>query len=435
MGCEVTRDGLNLVFITHKLSSIYCIITCVYIDISRFAMLHYVMEILKKLHSQFNIYILKELTITLLVSIGVLTFILVLSRLGKMADLVINKGVGFVDILLLIVYSTPPYLIFTLPMAFLLSIIVVLGRLSSENEILVLKSSGVNLKNLFVPIIVLGLFITFCGLLNTNLLLPKSSGLFRNTLINVIKKGISVDDKEGVFNDTIPGIVIYLNKVDTQNKFLSGVVISDDRDKEVKQTVSAKKGYININPDTLDLYFALENGNLHRWEKTKDIYRTIAFDNYTFSMNLSSMIRSGGELRKPWYEMDRKELKKALLSAKNYDDRYDILLEMHKKITIPLSPLAFIFLTIPLGVKRKIEGRFSGTLYSLLVFMLYYVLMAFTENIGKTIHLPALITAFLPDVIIMAMGFYLLKHINEEEHTTVSQQLRYFWVYCLEKTK
>ena len=275
-------------------------------------MLHYVMEILKKLRSQFNIYILKELIITLLVSIGVLTFILVLSRLGKMADLVINKGVGFTDILLLIVYSTPPYLTFTLPMAFLLSIIVVLGRLSSENEILVLKSSGVDLKNLFIPIIVLGLFITFCGLLNTNLLLPKSGGLFRNTLINVIKKGISVDDKEGVFNDTIPGIVIYIDKVDTQNKFLSGVVISDDRDKEVKQTVSAKKGYININPDTLDLYFALENGNLHRWEKANDIYRTIAFDNYTFSMNLSSMIRSGGELRKSWYEMDRKELKKAL---------------------------------------------------------------------------------------------------------------------------
>ena len=142
--------------------------------------------------------------------------------------------------------------------------------------------------------------------------MPKSGELFRNTLIDVIKKGISVDDKEGVFNDTIPGIVIYIDKVDTQNKFLSGIVISDDRDKEVKQTVSAKKGYININPDTLDLYFALENGNLHRWEKSKDTYRTIAFDNYTFSMNLSSMIRSGGELRKSWYEMDRKELKKNL---------------------------------------------------------------------------------------------------------------------------
>lgn len=406
-----------------------------HIDISRPTMLHYVMEILKNLRSQFNIYILKELIITLLVSMGVLTFILVLSRLGKLADLVINKGVGLLDIFLLIVYSTPPYLTFTLPMAFLLSTIVVLGRLSSENEILILKSSGVDLKNLFIPIIVLGLFITFCGLLNTNLLLPKSGGLFRNTLIDVIKKGISVDDKEGVFNDTIPGIVIYIDKVDKQKRFLSGVVISDDRDKEVKQAVSAKKGFMNINPDTLDLYFALENGSLHRWEKTNDIYRTIAFDNYTFSMNLSSMIRPGGELRKSWYEMDRKELKKNLASAKNYDERYDILLEIYKKIAIPLSPLAFIFLTIPLGVKRKIEGKFSGTLYSLLVFIFYYILMAFTENIGKPIHLPAVITAFLPDIVIVAIGYFLLKHINEEEYTTISQKLRYFWMYCLEKTK
>lgn len=366
---------------------------------------------------------------------GILTFILVLSRLGKLADLVVNKGVGFLDIFLLIVYSTPPYLTFTLPMAFLLSTIVVLGRLSSENEILVLKSSGVDLKNLFTPIIFLGLCITLCGLLNTNLLLPKSGELFRNALVDVIKKGVSVDDKEGIFNDTIPGIVIYIDKVDTRNKFLSGIVISDDRDPEVKQTVSAKKGYININPDTLDLYFALENGNLHRWEKSKDTYSTIAFDNYTFSMNLSSMVRSGGELRKSWYEMDRKELKKNLASAKNYDEQYDILLEIYKKITIPLSPLAFIFLTIPLGVKRKIEGKFSGTLYSLLVFMFYYILMAFTENIGKTIHFPAVITAFIPDVVIVAIGYFLLKHINEEEYATISQKLRYFWMYCLEKTK
>jgi len=128
-------------------------------------------------------------------------------------------------------------------------------------------------------------------------------------------------------------------------------------------------------------------------------------------------------------------LKKTLASEKNYAKRYDIMLEMYKKITIPLSPLAFIFLTIPLGVRRKIEGKFSGTLYSLLVFVLYYVLMAFTENIGKTIHLPAIITAFLPNLVVAAMGFYLLKHINEEEYATVSHKLKYFWTYCLEKTK
>lgn len=394
------------------------------------------MEILKKLSSQFNKYLLKELVVILLLSIGILTFILVLGRLGKMIDLIINKGVRFQDIFLLIVYSASPYLTFTLPMAFLLSVIVVLGRLSSENEILILKASGVNLKRLFIPITVLGLLITLCGLVNANLLLPKSSEHFRNTLINVVKKGISVDDKEGVFNDTIQGIVIYIDKVDTEKKFLSGVVISDDRDKEVKQTISAQKGYIHVDPDTLDLYFALENGNLHRWEKSNNTYRNIHFNNYTFSMNLSSMVPNIGGLRKKPYEMNSAELTRALKDATTDNDRYSTMLDIYNiKAAIPFSSLAFIFLTIPLGVKRSIEGKFSGMLYSLLLFIFYYILMAFTENFGLAIRLPAFITAFLPNLIIAAMGCYLLKSLNQEEHATVSQKIRYFWNYCLEKTK
>jgi lipopolysaccharide export LptBFGC system permease protein LptF len=105
------------------------------------------------------------------------------------------------------------------------------------------------------------------------------------------------------------------------------------------------------------------------------------------------------------------------------------------RLSIPFSSLAFIFLTIPLGVKRKIEGKFSGMLYGLLLFLFYYLLMALAENAGMATHLPVIITSFLPNFIFIAMGFYLLKNLNEDEYTTVSQKLRYFWMYCLEKTK
>ena len=398
-------------------------------------MLHYAMEILRKLRFRFSLYLLKELIITLIVSMGVLTFLLVLSRLGKMAELVVNKGVGLSDILFLIAYSVPPYLTFTLPMAFLLSTIVVLGRLSSENEILILKSSGVDLKNLFGPIAALAIIIACIGLLNTNLFVPRSVELFRTALIDVIKKGVSVDDKEGVFNDTIPGVVLYIDKVDSDKRILSGIVVSDDRDKEIKQTISAKKGYININPETFDLYFALEEGNLHRWEKVSDTYSMIAFDNYTFSMNLSSMIRFGGELRKSPYEMDRKELKKAIEVEKKNDKRYRLMLEVYNKISIPLSPFAFVFLSLPLSVRRRVEGKFTGTLYSLLVFILYYIFMAIAENVGRSTRLPAMITAFLPDIAMMVAGLYLLKDINKEERETVTRKIIYLWKYCFEKIR
>jgi lipopolysaccharide export system permease protein len=118
-------------------------------------------------------------------------------------------------------------------MAFLLSTIVVLGRLSTENEILALKASGVNLKCLFMPLIAVAAAITFFGLLNASTLLPKSGNLFRDTLLNIVKKGISLDDKEGAFNDTLPDIVVYIDKVDTKDKHLTGILVADDRDKNV----------------------------------------------------------------------------------------------------------------------------------------------------------------------------------------------------------
>jgi lipopolysaccharide export system permease protein len=398
-------------------------------------MLSYKMEFVKKLHRKFYLYLLKELIQIFLLSLGILTFVFVLSRIGKIADLVINKGVEIKDIILLLVYSSPPYLTFTLPMAFLLSSIVVLGRLSTENEILALKASGVNLKCLFIPIVAIGVIITLIGLLNTNMLLPKSSELFRATLINIVKKGITVEDKEGVFNDSIPGIVIYIDKVDTKNKFLSGIIISDDRDKGLKQTISASKGIINLDSVTSDLYFVLEDGNLHRWEKAQDVYRNLSFKNYTFSMNLANMLPQNSNLRKRPYEMDTKELNKALVHANNPDDRYDILLEIYKRISLPLSSLAFIFLTIPLGIKRNIEGKFSGILYSLLLFIFYYILMAITENLGKTIHLPVVITSFTPNVIISIIGLYLLRNLNTEGQSKVSQKLKHLWVYYFEKAR
>ncbi len=393
------------------------------------------MKLLKKFPLKFNIYLLKELSYILFLSLGILTFILVLSRLSKIADLVINKGVGIKDIFALVAFSIPPYLTFTLPMAFLLSVIVVLGRLSTENEILALKASGVNLRWLFAPIAFVGLIITACGLFNTNVLLPQCSGLFKQTLIDVVKKGISVDDKEGIFNDTIPGVVIYINKVDTTKRSLSGVIVSDDRDKNVKQTISASKGFVNINPDTFELNFLLDNGTLHRWEKATDTYRTVSFQNYTFAMNLSAMAPGAGVTRKLAYEMDHKELKSALATTTNPGDRYDLLLEIYKKFSLPLSSLAFIMLTIPLGVRRKVEGKISGMLYSLLLFVFYYILMAITDSFGKNLNAPPAIITFLPNAVIVVMGIYLLRSLNKEDHVTISQRLRYLWVYCLEKVK
>jgi len=392
------------------------------------------MYLLAYLNKKIYLYIFKEIVQILLLSIFVLTFIMVISRIGQLTDLIINKGVEIKDILLLIVYSSPPYLTFTLPMSFLLSTIVVLGRLSTENEVLALKASGINLKYLFIPVVLIGFLISFLGVLNTVILLPNSGNLFRQTLINVVKKGITIEDREGIFNDNIPGVVIYIDKVDKDNKRLSGILVSDDRDRDIKQMISANRGIIHLDPVTLDLNFLLEDGNLHRWEKKKDIYRNLYFKQYTFSMNLEKNVPQNVPLRKRPYEMDTKELKKAMINASALD-RYDIMLEIFKKFSIPLSSISFMFLAVPLGIRRRVEGKFSGILYSLLLFILYYVLMAFTENMGKTLGVPVFITSFMPNIVVILIGLGFLRNLNFEEYTTISEKIRHRWKGYIEKTK
>jgi len=182
----------------------------------------------------------------------------------------------------------------------------------------------------------------------------------------------------------------------------------------------------------LDLSFLLENGSLHRWERSGDLYKTLSFKNYTFSMNLNNMLSPAKSLRKRPYEMDRGELKGALARAKE-SDRYELLLEIHKKISIPLCSLAFILLTIPLGIRRKVEGKFSGVIYSLLLFMFYYVLMALAENVGRALGIPPLLAAFGPNLIVSFIGLYMLRNLNNEDHVTLSQRIHYWWVHRIEK--
>ncbi len=387
-------------------------------------------RIAKKLY----VYLLREILFLFLLSVGIFTFIMVLSRIGKIAELVINKGVGIKDILLLILYSSPTYLAFTLPMAFLLATVVTLGRLSGENEILALKANGVDLRRLYIPVAALGIALFFVGILNSNFLLPRSGEAFRNTLINIAKKGISIEDKEGIFNDSIPGIVIYIDKVDTKTKHLSGIIISDDRDESARQTVTSEKGTVNIDTNTLDLSFALKNGSLQRWEKQTDTYRSLSFKDYTFSLNLMNVLPYKGELRKKSYEMDLQELKKAYAQAKG-ENKYDFALEIYKKFSVPFSVVAFMLLTVPLGIKRKTEGKFSGVVYSLLIFISYYILSAVTENVGKVYEAAPLLVCFAPNIIFCCIGLYLVRRLNGEDQGSVLGRLKHLWEPYFAKVK
>lgn len=383
----------------------------------------------------FHLYVLKELLQTFFLSLFVLTLVLVLARIQKITDLIINKGVEIEDIARILLYSSPPSLTFTLPMSFLLSTMVALGRLSTENELFALRTSGISLRKIYIPVSLLGVCIAIFGLLNTFFFLPKSSDLFKDALIRIVKKGITIEDREGVFNDSIPGIVIYIDKVHSDKGYFSGIIVSDEREKNVTQIVCARKGIIDFDSSNLNLTFLLSDGVVHRWEKEKDVYRNLSFNDYRFTVDINAFMPKNKPIRKRLYEMGTHELQEILKREKDDSRRYEILLEIYKRLSLPASTLSFILLAVPLGIKRRVEGKFTGIIYSLCVFVSYYLLVALTDYVGKTFMLSPLLTAFIPNIFVGLAGLILTKEVDHEEYTDWYRKIKLTYLALHEKAR
>ncbi|MDD5681669.1 MAG: LptF/LptG family permease, partial [Candidatus Omnitrophica bacterium] len=87
-------------------------------------------------------YIFREIAFPFIIILLVLTFVLLMGKIMQIMDLVINKGVNVFSIAQIIVFLLPSFMLFTIPIALLIAILIAMGRLSADNEITAIKTSG-----------------------------------------------------------------------------------------------------------------------------------------------------------------------------------------------------------------------------------------------------------------------------------------------------
>src|SRR6202040_1767294 len=102
-------------------------------------------------------YITREVASHAVLGLAVFTFVFFVPQLVRLMDLIVRHSSGAGTIALLFVCTLSPVLIFTIPMAVLVGVLIGLGRLSSDSEIVALHASGISLRRLLLPIGVLAL--------------------------------------------------------------------------------------------------------------------------------------------------------------------------------------------------------------------------------------------------------------------------------------
>ncbi len=186
-------------------------------------------------------------------------FILLMFFLFKYVDDLIGKGFEWYVILELMYYASAANVSMALPLSILLSSIMTFGTLGENYELVAIKSAGVSLQKAMMPLLVLIVFIAIGSFLFSDVMLPKANLKFGSLLWDIRNKKLSFLIKEGVFNSSIPGYSIRVDKKGEDGVSLEGVMIYDHTSNNgIAKIIIAKEG--KMASDDKHLLLKLKNG-------------------------------------------------------------------------------------------------------------------------------------------------------------------------------
>ncbi|MBN3035131.1 MAG: LptF/LptG family permease [Bacteroidales bacterium] len=195
-------------------------------------------------------------------------FILLMQFLWKYVDDLVGKGLEWYIIAELLFYASSTFVPLALPLAILLSSLMTFGNLGEHYELVAMKSSGISLWKIMMPLIVLSVAISVFAFYFSNNVLPVANLKFKALLYDVREQKLALDIKEGIFYNGIDGYVIRIGKKEKDGKRVRDVMIYDHSEKKGNVSLTlADSGRMELTPDSRYLIFDLYQGS-HYLERT-----------------------------------------------------------------------------------------------------------------------------------------------------------------------
>src|SRR3954470_6875795 len=155
----------------------------------------------------------RELLVNVLFAVLVLSLVLVVGQiLRKLLPLLVNHDVPVEYLLTFIAYVLPFSLIFTIPWGLLTAVLLVFGRLSADNELTALRSNGVSIGRICVPLVVISLLCTGASIWLNVQVAPAAQEEMRSTIYDLATRNPMALFGSDQVIDQFPGRKIYVGK-------------------------------------------------------------------------------------------------------------------------------------------------------------------------------------------------------------------------------
>ncbi len=416
-------------------------------------------------------YILKEYTGPFFFALFIITFILILDLLREMSDLILRKGIGIQIVSEVFFYNLAWMLALSVPMAVLVATLMAFGRLSADNEIIAMETSGVGLSRLILPVLAVSIILAVLLVVFNNAVLPEFNHRSR-VLISAIhrkKPALSFKDKEGLFINDIPGYSILIKKVDQRHSKIQGITIYQRGGRKSPLVIRAKSGQVEYHKDEDILTLILYDGELHQIdEQNPDRYIRTKFKKHlvrigevgnklytqaseyrgdremstkmmqekivayrqqieSYQIEMENIINSHfnghppGKIPKLTFSSSSEltpEQRRALVRLRTRSQEIEIrqrninkyLVEVHKKYSIPAACIVFTLVGVPLGIMAKRGGMAVGFGISIGFFLLYWAFLIGGEELADRMIIPPALAMWAPNILIGIGGILLIIH-------------------------
>ncbi|MCR5612381.1 MAG: LptF/LptG family permease [Treponema sp.] len=330
--------------------------------------------------------------------------VLMLKLLGQ------NLPLG--DVILLMIYSLPSIISQTAPFAVLTGFMMCLGRMNSDNEILIFRASGQNPRIIIlIPVIALGFLVSLFSFFVNDYLLPASLIKYKEQYIISISRNPFVEIESNTVKHLKENTIV---TGDVSGSGISDIVFFDVDENRNQRVIIAGKSYVDSgNKNGVSMKLSMEDAmvvNLNE-QKVKD-FDVIQSAKMTLNIFDSAFIdpMTGVEPSEmTTYDIHKeiKKLKKQEGVPKEQLNRYKI--EFNKKFSLSFGALFFAFLALPLAlIFGKHNGVFMGLVTGVLISVVYWALIWVFMLFGYRNGLNAFLSMWTPNIVVglAGLGFY-----------------------------
>lgn len=354
-------------------------------------------------------YLIREILPPFVLALLVFTFIIIVPFIIELAEKFIAKGVDAGTILRVMGTLLPQALALTIPMAFLLAILIGLGRFSADREWVALQACGVSLYRMLWPI---GVLAAVAWAATSYILIvakPSANQTYRELEFRIVAERAEGEVKPRVFYDDFPNLVLYVRDVPPDGSGWREVFVADSRQNTQPIVYLASKGRMLIDREKRTVAVVLEDGSSHQVDPdTADKYRFSKFDRLVLTLDPETVFPRNGPAKGD-SEMSIAELNVLINELRRQGMPFhNPVMEIQKKFSIPVACLVFGALGLALGASSRRDGKLASFVLGIAVIFAYYVIMWTGMSMAKGAVVSARVAPWLPNISLGLAGVALV---------------------------